>query len=122
MRCSRWPGPIPCRAADRPARHPRPKPSAPIMSRVVRSTVKRLAQKLVGHDLRGFVRKRKLWLSKKIYRRPIAIAELRQRLIDLGVTPGRTLWVQSSWNEFYNVPLGPSEMIGLLRDLLGPAG
>ena len=93
------------------------------MSRVARSTAKRLAQKLVGQsDLRGFVRKRKLWLSKKIYRRPIAIAELRQRLIDLGVTSGRTLWVQSSWNEFYNVPLRPSEMIGLLRDLLGPAG
>ena len=93
------------------------------MSRVVRSTAKRLAQKLVGQsDLRGFVRKRKLWFSKKIYRRPIAIAELRQRLIDLGVTPGRTLWVQSSWNEFYNVPLRPTEMIELLRDLLGPAG
>jgi len=93
------------------------------MSRAVRSTAKRLAQKLVGQsDLRGFARKQKLWLSKKIYRRPIAVAELRQRLIDLGVTPGRTLWVQSSWNEFYNVALRPSEMIELLRDLLGPAG
>src|SRR5580700_3941479 len=93
------------------------------MSRVVRSTAKRLAQKLVGQsDLRGFMRKRKLWLSKKIHRRPIAIAELRQRLIDLGVTPGRTLWVQSSWNEFYNVPMRPSEVIDLLRDLLGPEG
>jgi aminoglycoside N3'-acetyltransferase len=93
------------------------------MSRAVRSTAKRLARKLLGQgDLRGFVRKRKLWLSKKIYRRPVSIAELRQRLIDLGVTPGRTLWVQSSWNEFYNVPMRPSEMIGLLRDLLGPNG
>ena len=93
------------------------------MSRVVRSTVKRLAQKLVGQsDLRGFVRKQKLWLSKKIHRRPVAIAELRQGLIDLGVTSGRTIWVHSSWNEFYNVPLRPSEMIELLRDLLGPGG
>jgi aminoglycoside N3'-acetyltransferase len=93
------------------------------MSRVVRSTAKRLAQKLVGQsDVRSFLRKRKLWLSKKIYRRPIAIAELRQHLIDLGVTPGRTLWIHSSWNEFYNVPLRPSEMLDLLRDLLGPGG
>ena len=93
------------------------------MSRVLRSTAKRLAQTLLGHDdVRGFVRKRRLWLSKKIYRRPIAVAELRQRLIDLGVTPGRTLWVQSSWNEFYNVPMRPSEVIDLLRDLLGPDG
>jgi aminoglycoside N3'-acetyltransferase len=93
------------------------------MSRVLRSTAKRLAQKLLGRsDVRGFVRKQQLRLSKNIYRRPVAVAELRQRLIDLGVTPGRTLWVQSSWNEFFNVPLRPSEVIDLLRDLLGPEG
>jgi len=68
------------------------------------------------------VRHQKLQLSKKIYRRPVSIAELRQLLIDLGVTRGRTLWVQSSWNEFYNVALRPSEAIELLRDLLGPEG
>jgi aminoglycoside N3'-acetyltransferase len=93
------------------------------MSRLVRSSLKRLAQKLLGRsDVRGFVRQQALWLSKKIYRRPVLIAELKQQLIDLGVTPGRTLWVQSSWNECYNVPLRPSEMIDLLRDLLGPGG
>jgi aminoglycoside N3'-acetyltransferase len=93
------------------------------MSRIVRSSVKRLAQKLVGRsDVRGFVREQKLWFAKKIYRRPLSIADLRQQLIDLGVTRGRTLWVQSSWNEFYNIALRPSEMIELLRDLLGPGG
>ena len=93
------------------------------MSPIARRVAKRLAQKVLGRsDMRGFVRKQKLWLSKKIYRRPVSIADLRQQLIDLGVTPGRTLWVQSSWNEFYNVPMRPSDMIGLLRDLLGPNG
>ena len=93
------------------------------MPSVLRSTAKRLAQKLLGQsDVRGFVRTRQLWVAKKIYRRPIAVAELRQQLIDLGVTPGRTLWVQSSWNEFYNVAMRPSEVIDLLRDLLGPEG
>src|ERR1700731_529839 len=93
------------------------------MSSLLRSTAKHLAQKLIGQsDVGRFVRKKKLWLSKKLYRRPVSIADLRQLLIDLGVTPGRTLWVHSSWNEFYNVPLRPSEMIELLRDLLGPSG
>jgi aminoglycoside N3'-acetyltransferase len=93
------------------------------MPSVLRSTAKRLAQKLLGQaDVRGFVRTRQLWIAKKIYRRPIAVAELRQQLIDLGVTRGRTLWVQSSWNEFYNVAMRPSEVIDLLRDLLGPEG
>src|SRR6266567_3176530 len=93
------------------------------MSRVARNAVKHLARRFLGRsDLRGFVREQRLRLAKKIYRRPVAIADLRQRLIDLGVTPGRTLWVQSSWNEFYNVPLRPSEMIEMLRDLIGPGG
>src|ERR1700730_12715619 len=93
------------------------------MSRVARNAVKHLARRLFGRsDLGSLVREQKLRLAKKIYRRPVAVADLRQGLIDLGVTPGRTLWVQSSWNEFYNVPLRPSEMIDLLRDLLGPDG
>jgi aminoglycoside 3-N-acetyltransferase len=93
------------------------------MSRIARDAVKHLARRLLGRsDLRGFVRAQKLQLAKRIYRRPVAIADLRRHLIDLGITPGRTLWVQSSWNEFYNVPLRPSEMIELLLDLLGAEG
>jgi aminoglycoside N3'-acetyltransferase len=93
------------------------------MSGVARNAVKHLARRLLGRsDLRALVREQRLRLAKKIYRRPVAVADLRQQLIDLGVTPGRTLWVQSSWNEFYNVPLRPSEMIEMLLDLLGPAG
>jgi aminoglycoside N3'-acetyltransferase len=93
------------------------------MSRALRTTAKRVARKLIGtDDVRGFVRTRRLWLSKQIYRRPIAVAAFRQQLIELGVTRGRTLWVQSSWNEFFNLPMQPSDVINLLRDLLGPTG
>jgi aminoglycoside N3'-acetyltransferase len=93
------------------------------MPSVLRSTVKRIAQKVLGQgNVRDFVRTRRLWLDRKIYRRPIEVAELRQRLIDLGVARGRTVWVQSSWNEFFNVPMKPSEVIDLLRDLIGPEG
>jgi len=89
----------------------------------LRSTVKRIAQKVLGQDnVRDVLRTRRLWLDKKLYRRPIEVAELRQRLIELGVTRGRTIWVQSSWNEFFNVPMKPSEVIDLLRDLIGPEG
>jgi hypothetical protein len=46
-----------------------------VMPSVVRSTVKRLAQKLLGqNDVRSFVRLKRLWLSKQIYRRPIFVA------------------------------------------------
>lgn len=123
MSCSRWRGLLRHRAADDQVPISAPKYIVSFMSRIVRNSVKHLAKKVLGQsDLRGFLRKQKLRFSKKIYRRPVSIADLRQQLIDLGVTPGRTLWVQSSWNEFYNVPMRPSDMIGLLRDLLGPGG
>jgi aminoglycoside 3-N-acetyltransferase len=93
------------------------------MSLTFCSVVKRVAQKVLGQDdVRGFVRKQKLRLAKRIYRRPVEIAGMRQKLIDVGVTRGRTVWIHSSWNEFYNVPLKPTEMIALLRDLIGPDG
>jgi hypothetical protein len=37
------------------------------------------------------VRKQKVRLAKRIYRRPLEIAELRQQLIDVSVTRGRTV-------------------------------
>ena len=93
------------------------------MSRALRSTVKRLAQKVLGQsNVRDFARTRQLWLLKKIHRRKVEVAELRQTLIDLGVSRGKTVWVQSSWNEFYNVPMRPTEVIELLTDLIGPDG
>src|SRR5258708_22713948 len=108
MTCSKSRGPIPSRAADDIGPEPYCSETycASSMSRVARSTVKRLAQKLLGqNDVRGFGRQQKLCVSKKIYRRPTSIAELRRELIDLGLTPGRTLCVQYSSNEVYNVPL-----------------
>src|SRR5262244_3022721 len=54
------------------------------MPSALRSTVKRIAQKVLGQgNVRDFVRIRRLWLDKKIYRRPIEVRELRQQLIDL---------------------------------------
>ena len=93
------------------------------MPRSLRSTAKGLAQKALGRsDVRGFVRTQQLWLTKKLYRQPVSVAALRQQLVDAGVTRGRTIWVQSSWNQFFNVPLKPSDVIDLLLGLVGPQG
>ena len=89
----------------------------------VRSSLKRLAQSLFGKsDVRSFVRTRQLALTKRIYRTPVSVEVLRSRFAQLGITRGRTVWVQSSWNEFFNVPLRPMDVIDLMRDAIGPAG
>jgi aminoglycoside 3-N-acetyltransferase len=47
---------------------------------------------------------------------------MRAALIRLGFEPGRVVWVQSSWNEFYNFDGKPSTLVALMRELLGPKG
>lgn len=93
------------------------------MRRIIRNTVRQIVRKALGtNDVGRYMRRQKLRLEQKIYRTPIPVAELRQQLADLGVSRGRTLWVQSSWNEFYNTSLRPSDMIEMLREMLGPDG
>lgn len=89
----------------------------------LRSLVKRVAQHVVGKtDVGSFARTRRLDLAKKIYRTPVAVQTLRDRFGQFGLSAGRTVWVQSSWNEFFNVPLRPTEVISLMRDAIGPTG
>jgi aminoglycoside 3-N-acetyltransferase len=68
------------------------------------------------------LRRRKLSLAKRIHKRPIALGDVRKLLLSLGVERGRVVWVQSSWNEFYNLPAKPSDVLGLLQDMVGPTG
>jgi aminoglycoside N3'-acetyltransferase len=80
-------------------------------------------RRLVGRkDVRSYVRLRKLALEKRLYRKTITRPELRSALEKLGVKRGRTIWVQSSWNEFFNFPEKPSVVIDLLLEMIGPEG
>lgn len=73
-------------------------------------------------DVHAWLRRRNLALKKRLYRRPITLDELRTVLVQLGFERGRVVWVHSVWNEFYNLNARPSEVIGVMRDLLGPDG
>jgi len=78
---------------------------------------------LVGRkDVRSYVRLRKLTFEKYFFTKIIGRQELRSAFEKLGVKPGRTIWVQSSWNEFYNFPGKPSVVIDILLDMIGPQG
>jgi aminoglycoside 3-N-acetyltransferase len=73
-------------------------------------------------DVRSYIRLRRLALERRIYRRSITREMLREAFVGLGVSRGRTVWVQSSWNEFYNFAEKPSVVIDLLVDIIGPEG
>jgi aminoglycoside N3'-acetyltransferase len=73
-------------------------------------------------DVGNSLRKRRLAIRKRIWRKPYSLTETREMLTRLGVTRGRVVWVQSSWNEFYNLQARPSDVLGLLCDLVGPEG
>lgn len=82
-----------------------------------------LLRRLVGkRDVRTYFRIRKLALDKRVFRKAITKQQLRSAFQKLGVERGRTIWVQSSWNEFYNFPEKPSVVIDLLLEMIGPEG
>jgi aminoglycoside N3'-acetyltransferase len=97
------------------------------MKKTVQERVRTLVRSMVRgtlqtDDVGKYIRLRRLELNKKIYRNEFTLPELRDVLMRLGFARGRVVWVQSSWNEFYNFRGRPSELIAVMRDLLGPEG
>ncbi len=86
---------------------------------LMRSAVRGVLQ---TNDIGKYIRLHRLALNKKLYRRKFTLAELRDVLVRLGFARGRVVWVQSSWNEFYNFGAKPSELIAVMREILGPGG
>ena len=68
------------------------------------------------------VRRARLSVDRLVYRRGYSLEELRELLRNLGFSRGRVVWVQSSWNDFFNLRAKPTDVIALMRDLLGPDG
>ncbi|WP_375313607.1 AAC(3) family N-acetyltransferase [Bradyrhizobium sp. A5] len=93
------------------------------MSASVRQFIISTLRRALGReDLRSYVRLRRLAVEKRFFKQSISVPELRAALERLGIKAGATVWVQSSWNEFYNFPGKPSSVIDLLLDLIGPEG
>jgi aminoglycoside N3'-acetyltransferase len=84
--------------------------------------VRRLLKRIFGQNIRTRVRLGRLALERMYYKHPISKAGLRSELLKLGDWDGRVVWVQSSWNEFYNVQMKPTELIEMLLEMVGPAG
>jgi aminoglycoside N3'-acetyltransferase len=84
--------------------------------------VRKFANSRLGQKLRARLRAAKVKRDRKRYTRKISKEELRAALLSLGEWKGRVVWVQSSWNEFYNVEIKPHEFLAMLFELVGPDG
>ncbi len=89
------------------------------MRQIVRDLGRRV---LRTKDITDLIRRRRLAVKRRIFRAPFSTADMRALLSKLGVVRGQVLWIQSSWNEFYNFPGKPSEVLALLIEMLGPQG
>lgn len=88
-----------------------------------RDAIMGVARRLTGrNDLRALTRAHRLAFEKKLFRKPISSADFRQILRQLGFQRGRTIWVQSSWNQFYNVTAKPTDVLEMMLDELGAEG
>jgi aminoglycoside 3-N-acetyltransferase len=89
----------------------------------IRSLIRNTARQLLRtQDVGNELRRRRLALKKRIYRRPFSLADTRDLFTQLGIERGRVIWLQSSWNEFYNLPAKPLEVLSILLDMIGPTG
>jgi aminoglycoside N3'-acetyltransferase len=89
------------------------------MRQFIRNVGRRI---LRTRDITDSIRKRRLSIERRLYRVPFSLAETRELLVKLGVARGRVVWIQSSWNEFYNLRAKPSEVLALALDIIGPQG
>lgn len=93
----------------------------------MKSTIKKLI-KIPSKRLLGVTDPRLLFnrahtnIRKKIYREKYNVKDLAEFLESLGVKYGDTIFVPSSWSEFYNFDGDVKELILILRELIGPKG
>jgi aminoglycoside N3'-acetyltransferase len=92
------------------------------MTNFVRRAINLLPKKCRPSHLANKLHARKLTIEKKLYRNSIDIEDLRRVLLSMGHWRGRAVYVQSSWNQFYNVKLKPRELIDMMLELAGPDG
>lgn len=88
-----------------------------------RQSAKILLTKLLKtNDPRTKIRVMRNRLDRLIYRKRISLDDLKVAFDKLGVKNGRVVWIQSSWNEFYNFNGQPRDVIDLLLEMIGPDG
>lgn len=92
------------------------------MSKLVYQFASRLARAIKPTIEKAATVSKKFDFEKKIYRTPVSLSDFRNSLLAAGEWRNRVVFVQSSWNQFYNIPLSPKEFIGLMIDLVGPDG
>jgi len=81
-----------------------------------------LHKKLFPRGITTRFREMQRSIEKRAYRRQISASEFREGLLRLGEWKSRPVWVQTSWNDFYNVAMRPSEIIEMMVDLVGQHG
>lgn len=84
--------------------------------------MRRQAKNLFPHGISDYVRQRRLRIDKKLYKQKIDASTFRQALLSLGQWSGKIVWVQSSWNDFFNVDMRPTEIMALMIELVGQHG
>ncbi|RYG88692.1 MAG: AAC(3) family N-acetyltransferase [Alphaproteobacteria bacterium] len=91
------------------------------MSRVAKN-LGLLRKKLFPRGVTERVRDLRRSMERRVHSRKIDASEFREALLGLGEWKSRPVFVQSSWNDFYNVAMRPSEIIDMMLDLVGQHG
>lgn len=93
------------------------------MKNNIKQLIKEPSKKIFGvSDPRLLLKQFHTNIRKKIYREKFGTERLLALLDDLGIKQGDTIFVPSSWGEFYNFTDTPQELISSLKELIGLRG
>lgn len=90
---------------------------------MLRNAARQLSQRLTGEKHPSVaVRRLRRQLDARLHTRTYGLDELRAALRRAGVRAGRTVFLQSSWDEFYRFQGEPRQVLDLILEELGPHG
>jgi aminoglycoside 3-N-acetyltransferase len=85
------------------------------------------AVEVMGRQVFDRIPKLRQWVSRRVRKsatqpEPVELAELESYLSSLKISGGDILMVQSAWDGLRGLKAKPSEMIAMLKRLIGPSG
>ena len=93
------------------------------MNSSIKHLAKKISKKILGvPDARQFFNGFHTNIRKKIYREKFNTEKLLIFLDEFGIRKGDTIFVPSSWREFYNFEGNPKDLISSLIEILGNQG
>lgn len=93
-----------------------------MLKRVVKKKVRDFLKAKKNETVNDALNRNIVKIQKKIFKKKYRIPDLKNALIELGVSSGDNIFLHSSWRQFYNFEGNPDDVIKLIREIISDQG